>query len=156
MKVIFVCLGNICRSPAAEAVFKSLVEKQGLSDKISIDSAGIIGVHSGEKADQRMIRHALDRGYVIDSISRKFNPHNDFSEFDMIIGMDNQNISDLKSSSVNDSDYKKIYRMSQFLSDHYDKEIPDPYYAGNEGFKYVLDLIEDACSGLLEKLKKVL
>lgn len=156
MKVVFVCLGNICRSPAAEAVFKSMVEKEGLSDKISIDSAGIIGVHSGEKADRRMIRHALERGYVVDSISRKFNPRKDFNEFDMIIGMDDQNISDLKSSSGNDSNRKKIFKMSQFLTKHYDKEIPDPYYGGNEGFNHVLDLLEDACHGLLEKLKREL
>lgn len=154
MKVIFVCLGNICRSPAAEAVFKSMVKDEGLLDKIIIDSAGIIGMHSGEKADRRMIRHALERGYVVDSISRKFNPNIDFSEFDMIIGMDDQNISDLILSSRNESDRKKIYRMAQFLKSHFDKEIPDPYYGGNDGFNHVLDLLEDACSSLLEKVKK--
>jgi protein-tyrosine phosphatase len=154
MKVIFVCLGNICRSPAAEAVFKSKVKEEGLSDKIMVDSAGIIGMHSGEKADRRMIRHALDRGYVVDSISRKFNPNSDFSDFDMIIGMDDQNVSDLILSSRNESDRKKIYRMAQFLKNHFDKEIPDPYYGGIEGFNHVLDLLEDACYGLLEKVKK--
>jgi len=154
MKVVFVCLGNICRSPAAEAVFKFMVLKEKLSDKISIDSAGIIGVHSGEKADRRMIRHAFERGYIVDSISRKFNPTKDFNEFDMIIGMDDQNISDLHSLARNDSDRKKIHKLSQFLTKHYDKEIPDPYYGGDEGFNHVLDLLEDACKGLLEKLKR--
>lgn len=152
-KVLFVCLGNICRSPAAEAVFKHLVKKDTMDNEVEVDSAGIIGYHSGEKADRRMIDHAFKRGYKVESISRKFDPVKDFKKYDYIIGMDDKNISDLLMLSTSDNEREKIYRMSDFLSYYDEKEIPDPYYGGPEGFEHVLNLLEDGCEGILKKIK---
>lgn len=144
-------MGNICRSPSAEAVFTSLAEKKGLSGQFEIDSAGTGGWHVGNPADQRMQSHAIKRGYNLTSIARKFDPNTDFDHFDYIIGMDNENIQSLKRIARNANDREKIYKMMNFsLNSKYD-EVPDPYYGGEKGFELVLDLLEDACNGLLEE-----
>ncbi len=152
-KVLFVCLGNICRSPSAEAVFTGIVKKEGLAGKFEIDSAGTSGWHAGEPADRRMQGHALKRGYDLTSISRKFNPASDFDHFDLIIGMDDENINALKSMARNSDDTAKIHKMTDFVREWNYNEVPDPYYGGEEGFELVLDLLEDSCEGLLENLK---
>jgi protein-tyrosine phosphatase len=151
-KIVFVCLGNICRSPSAEGVFKHLVEFNGVAGQFEIDSAGTNAYYVGEGADRRMISHAAKRGYNLTSKSRKFNPNIDFDYFDMIIGMDNENISVLKSKARTEADLQKIYKMTDFRKEYNYDEIPDPYYGGAEGFELVLDLLEDACEGLLEKI----
>lgn len=151
-KILFVCLGNICRSPSAEAVFTGIVKNRGLSHLFEIDSAGTSGWHAGEPADKRMKSHAVKRGYDLTSISRKFNPNFDFDYFDMIIGMDDENIQTLKKMSRNKSDLDKIHKMTDFRITGQYNEIPDPYYGGHEGFELVLDLLEDSCEGLLIKL----
>lgn len=151
-KILFVCLGNICRSPSAEAVFTGTVKNRGLSHLFEIDSAGTSGWHAGEPADKRMKSHAVKRGYDLTSISRKFNPNSDFDYFDMIIGMDDENIQTLKKMSRNKSDLDKIHKMTDFRITGQYNEIPDPYYGGHEGFELVLDLLEDSCEGLLIKL----
>jgi protein-tyrosine phosphatase len=151
-KVLFVCLGNICRSPSAEAVFTGIAKKEGLAGKFEIDSAGTSGWHAGEPADRRMQKHAVERGYNLTSISRKFDPEKDFAHFDIIIGMDDQNIEALKSMARNDEDLAKIHKMTSFAKEWNYNEVPDPYYGGEEGFELVLDLLEDSCKGLLEKL----
>lgn len=151
-KIVFVCLGNICRSPSAEGVFKHIVEHHGLSGQFEIDSAGTQAYHVGEGADKRMISHAAKRGYKLTSIARKFNPNTDFDYFDLIIGMDNENISVLKSKTRTAADIQKIHKMTDFRKEYKYDEIPDPYYGGAEGFELVLDLLEDSCEGLLEKL----
>ncbi|WP_291861616.1 low molecular weight protein-tyrosine-phosphatase [Marinilabilia sp.] len=151
-KILFVCLGNICRSPSAEAVFKGYIEKEGLNDKFFIDSAGITDYHAGAPADARMQRHAIKRGYNLDSISRPVNPATDFREFDMIIGMDNQNMRDLEQLAAGTGAVTKIFKMTDFCSNCPHDEVPDPYYGGNDGFELVLDLLESACGGLLNFL----
>lgn len=151
-KILFVCLGNICRSPGAEAVFTGIVKNRGLNHLFEIDSAGTSGWHAGEPADRRMKSHGLKRGYDLTSISRKFNPNTDFEYYDMIIGMDNENIQTLKRMARNQNDLNKIFKMTDFRKVHKYDEIPDPYYGGDAGFELVLDLLEDSCEGLLEKI----
>lgn len=153
-RILFVCLGNICRSPSAEAVFTGMVNKKGLSDQFEIDSAGTGGWHVGEPADRRMQKHAVKRGYDLTSISRKFNPEMDFDRFDLIIGMDDENALSLKNMARSEDDLRKIKKMTDFSKEWSYTEVPDPYYGGEDGFELVLDLLEDACKGLLEKTKK--
>ena len=156
MHLLFVCLGNICRSPAAEAVMAGKIKTAGWSDSIVCDSAGIIGYHSGERSDSRMIKHALRRGYNLTSLSRKVKPETDFEYFDMIIGMDDQNIKDLNSLARSDAHRKKIFRMTDFCTNSKYNHVPDPYYGDAEAFELVLNILEDACSGLIAHLEKQL
>lgn len=151
LRLLFVCLGNICRSPSAEGVMKKLVKESGLEHEIEIDSAGILGIHQGELPDPRMRKHASKRGYTLDSRSRPVKIA-DFYNFDLIIGMDDRNIQDLKKLAPDVESSAKIRRMSEYLSTHTYDHIPDPYYGGAEGFELVLDLLEDACTGLLEAI----
>lgn len=151
--VLFVCLGNICRSPAAESVFKKMVQDQKWTSHFFIDSAGIAGHHEGEEADPRTIQHAKLRGYNVTSISRPFHKDVDFNEFEYIIVMDNKNYSDLMEIDSNKDFINKIYKMTQFCTRQNVKEVPDPYYGGPESFEQVMDILEDACQGLLEKIK---
>lgn len=151
-KILFVCLGNICRSPSAEGVFKHIIESRGLAGFFEVDSAGTHAYHVGEPADKRMKAHASKRGYQLTSISRKFEPNIDFDYFDLIIGMDDENIRNLKIKARNDADLMKIHKMTDFRKTFNYSEIPDPYYGGAEGFELVIDLLEDSCEGLLEKL----
>lgn len=150
-KILFVCLGNICRSPSAEAVMKMLVKDAGLDNYIEVDSAGIMGYHEGERADQRMRAHASRRGYVLDSISRPVRT-TDFYDFDLIIGMDDRNIDDLKRKAPDLESVAKIHQMTEYSRNKLYDHVPDPYYGGASGFELVLDLLEDACGGLLETI----
>lgn len=151
-KILFICLGNICRSPAAEGIMKHLVEKAGREDEFLIDSAGISGYHRGDLPDRRMREHAARRGYDLTHRSRPVRTE-DFYNFDWIIGMDDQNIEDLKDRAPSTEEWKKIHRMTEYCTRHTRADhVPDPYYEGYEGFEYVLDLLEDACAGLLEQL----
>lgn len=147
-------MGNICRSPSAEAVFTDLVKHKGLEHLFEIDSAGTLAYHAGEPADKRMSRHASKRGYRLTSIARKFSAANDFDRFDFIIGMDDENIRSLKNMARSETDLQKIFKMTDFQKEWSYDEIPDPYYGGEEGFELVLDLLEDSCKGLLEKVTK--
>lgn len=150
-KILFVCLGNICRSPAAEGVFSHLVEKEGLSNQFEIDSCGIIGFHEGEKADIRMRDHALKRGIELTSISRQFKSQ-DFKKFDLIIAMDGRNFKDLRELDSTGSYTDKIKMFCEYCSQREETEVPDPYYGGADGFEQVLDIVEDASRGLLKSL----
>lgn len=154
-KILFVCLGNICRSPSAEAVMKKLVKEAGLEKQIEIDSAGLIGYHQGERADPRMRAHAARRGYTLDSISRPVRM-DDFEEFDLIVGMDDQNIDHLKQKAPDWESVEKIHQMTEFSRNKLYDYVPDPYYSGDDGFELVLDLLEDACAGLLAYCKQYL
>lgn len=152
MKILFVCLGNICRSPMAEGVMLRLVKEVGLEDKYQIDSAGTAGYHEGELPDSRMREHASKRGYKLVHRSRPVRTE-DFYDFDLIIGMDDNNISNLKRMAPSPFEQQKIHRMTEYCIRYQADHVPDPYYGGSSGFEYVIDLLEDACTGLLEKLK---
>lgn len=154
IKVLFVCMGNICRSPAAEGIFKKLVAVEKLENNISADSAGTIEYHANELPDERMRRHGQTRGYTFDSRARQFNPKKDFDEFDFIITMDNENYSDIMALDNKQMYKNKIIKMADFISDKNIKEVPDPYYSGSEGFEYVLNLLEDGTKNLLAKVKE--
>jgi protein-tyrosine phosphatase len=152
-RVLFVCLGNICRSPAAEAIFRSKVIEKGEDLIDEIDSAGLNGYHNGEMADSRMIRAAKRRGYNITSISRKFNPDIDFDKFDLIIGMDDFNIKELRKLAKRAGEISKISKMTDFADGKSYGEVPDPYYGGDDGFDKVLDILENCSDGLIAKLR---
>lgn len=146
-RVLFVCLGNICRSPAAEAIFKVYAERAGLN--IDVDSAGTSGWHEGEKADQRMRTTAKERGYTITSLSRPFDSKKDFDSFDLIVPMDGQNYTDLRNMAKTREEADKIQPISQFIQSTGTTFIPDPYYGGNSGFHTVTDLLEEASTQLV-------
>lgn len=153
-QVLFVCLGNVCRSPSAEAVFNALIEKYELQFDLQCDSAGTDAYHSGDQADYRMKQFAHKRGYRLTSISRRVNPTHDFDRFDYIIGMDKQNVRDLKALARNENDRKKITLITDYCSDKKYNSVPDPYYGGASGFELVLDILEDACEGLIRELQE--
>ncbi|MDL2322740.1 low molecular weight phosphotyrosine protein phosphatase [Bacteroidales bacterium OttesenSCG-928-A17] len=147
-KILFVCMGNICRSPAAEGIMKAKLKEKGLENLFRIDSAGIYGYHEGELPDSRMRAHAARRGYDLASRSRPV-VYDDFFDFDLILGMDDSNISDLNRKAPDEESRKKIRRMTDFCRNFPDDHVPDPYYGGASGFEKVLDLLEDAIEGLI-------
>lgn len=149
-RVLFVCLGNICRSPTAEAVFRHKVQAQGLP--IDIDSAGTHGYHIGSPPDKRSQAVAEARGYSCKGLKCRKVESADFERFDYILAMDNSNLEDLKGMS--DSSYHDKIRLLLSFSSSKHQEVPDPYYGGKQAFELVLDLIEDACDGLLAHIKQ--
>lgn len=152
VKVLFVCMGNICRSPAAEGVFRHYVRQLGHEDRISIDSAGTIGFHTGSPADSRMQAAAKKRGYRLESRARQVSV-DDISAFDLIVAMDHDNLRYLKAITGDDTGH--IHLLGSFLPECSPNDVipavPDPYYGGNDGFERVLDMIESACPGLLQE-----
>lgn len=150
IRVLFVCLGNICRSPAAQGVLQQIVDREGRSADWIIDSAATSDYNIGRQPDQRMLRAARRRGLELDHVCRQVSER-DFDRFDVIVAMDENNRRNLKALAPTPEAEKKIVLMADFLSEplrrHHDY-IPDPYYEGAEGFELVLDLIEDACQNL--------
>jgi len=154
IRLLFVCLGNICRSPAAEGIMAGIVEKNDLQDIIEVDSAGTSGWHEGDLPDERMRSHGEKRGYDFCSRARKFR-RSDFDDFDYIIVMDQNNYTTVKSMASSPEQAGKIHLMTDYAVQYSSQdEIPDPYYGGSSGFELVLDLLEDACEGLLQSIKK--
>lgn len=153
-RILFVCLGNICRSPAAEGMLQTLIDREGLGNLVEVDSAGTYGGHAGERADSRMRRAAASRGIELTHRSRQVREE-DFKRFDMVIAMDDNNYEALFRLAPDREAQFKIYRFREFLRHHPDwSYIPDPYYEGHEGFELVLDLLEDGCATLLEEIRK--
>ena len=150
-RILFVCLGNICRSPAAEAVFKHLIKLKGIEDQFVIDSAGTGDWHVGELADKRMRAAAEKRGIEMTSRARQIRKE-DFKEFDLIIAMDDSNVANIKKIVVDQDDINKIKKMTDYQSDKSVTIVPDPYFGGDEGFEYVLDLVSEASKGLINDL----
>jgi len=154
IRILFVCLGNICRSPSAEAVFRAYAEKKGEGGRFEIDSAGTSDYHEGQPADSRMMEHASKRNYHLTSISRPFRPETDFDHFDYIIAMDKENLNDLRFMARNRSDLNKLRLMTDFSIRCNYPSVPDPYYGGSDGFELVLDILEDASEGLYNKISR--
>jgi len=151
IRVLFVCLGNICRSPAAEGVFLHLIEQQGLRDAFEVDSAGTGGWHVGKAADPRMRSAAARRGLQLPSRARQLQPA-DLTRFDHILTMDADNLSAVLALARRHESSARIAPITEHCRRLRASEVPDPYYGGAEGFDQVLDLLEDACSGLLQTL----
>jgi len=152
IKVLFVCMGNICRSPTAEGVFRHIVEKEGLDDWISTDSAGTHAYHIGEQPDLRSQQTARKRGIDLSDLRGRKAVSQDFTEFDYILAMDNDNYHLLQQLSPNGDD-EKLKLFLEFSKDYSETEVPDPYYGGDQGFEHVFDLVESASYGLLEDIK---
>ena len=153
-KVLFVCMGNICRSPSAEAVFRQIVEQNRLADVISIDSAGTHAYHIGETPDSRSQIAAQQRGIDM-SLQRARKVHStDFEQFDYILAMDHSNYYDLMHLAKTESQRQKIALFMDFAEAWQETEVPDPYYGGGRGFEQVLDQVEAASQGLLQTILK--
>ena len=150
--VLFVCMGNICRSPTAEGVFRHFVDEAGLTDKVSVDSAGTHAYHTNEPADRRASAAAERRGYSLSDIRARRIEDDDFEHFDFVVAMDRDNLAML----VDQADAAHHHKISLFLehSSGHEDEVPDPYYGGAAGFERVLDLVEEASRGLLETLQQ--
>ena len=153
--LVFVCMGNICRSPAGENIFRHHVKQAGLSEKIICDSAGTIGMHAGKKPDERMSKTILQRGYNVTGAARQFTTQ-DFEAFDLILTMDHENYQNVSQLAKNDEDLAKVKPFTDFCYHHDHDEVPDPYYGGAAGFELVADLIEDGSKGLLDFVKEQL
>jgi len=151
-KILFVCLGNICRSPLAEGVFLRLMEERKVQEQFEIDSAGMLNCHIGNLPDGRMRHHAKKRGYELVHHARQVTS-SDFEEFDLIVGMDDCNIDALKELAPTLEDMKKIVRMTDFCKHSDIDHVPDPYYGGTGGFEQVIDIVEDACEGLISSIQ---
>ena len=151
--ILFVCLGNICRSPAADGIMHHIVEERGLSGRIGIDSAGTYAGHTGELPDARMRRAAARRGYDLGHRARQIREE-DFDRFDMIVVMDDMNYENVHRLAPSRRAAETIFRMREFFRRHSRWDhVPDPYYEGAEGFELVLDMLEDGCGGILEYLE---
>jgi protein-tyrosine phosphatase len=148
-KILFVCMGNICRSPAAEGVFRTLVANAGREAEFRIDSAGTHGYHVGHPPDSRMLAAARARGYLLDSRARRLDPA-DFDRFEWIVAMDDDNYADI--SAMHTGGGARVVRMVDYCERLTPTEVPDPYYGGPAGFEEVLDILEDACASLLRRL----
>jgi len=153
--VLFVCLGNICRSPAGENIFRHQVKKAGLDNLIHIDSAGTHDYHPGKSPDKRMTQTLNNRGIPVTGRARQINTQ-DFSDFDLILTMDSDNYAQVEALAGDPESMKRVNRFTDFCEDpdHQVADVPDPYYGENEGFELVADMIEDGGRQLLEDIQK--
>jgi len=156
-KVLFVCTGNICRSPTAEGVFRQIVEHAGLGDVISVDSAGIGSWHVGDPPDARAVETALNNGVDITSLRARKVVRDDFKDFDLIIALDSTHLralEEMRPGFSPDHDRAVLDLMMRFAPQYGTEDVPDPYYGGKDGFQNVFDMIKSACEGLLNHIRE--
>lgn len=154
VKVLFVCLGNICRSPTAHGIFQKMLADAGLSDRVLVDSAGTAAWHIGKSPDARSTEHAKMRGYDLTPLRARQAISADFDQFDYVLAMDKENLSNLQGICPNGAKSAPQLFLYEFSQNFEELEVPDPYYGGEGGFEHVLDLVEDACLGLLADIRK--
>jgi len=155
VKLLFVCMGNICRSPTAEAVMRALVAREGLEGEFEIDSAGTGAWHVGDPPDRRSTAAAAERGIVMRGAARQV-ADADFDHYDLILAADEQYVAALRGRAPDDAAAEKVKLLREFdpkSVERGDLEVPDPYYGGPDGFEHVLDLVQDACEGLLDHVR---
>jgi protein-tyrosine phosphatase len=152
MRILFVCMGNICRSPTAEGVMRRLVAEAGLADRVEIDSAGIGDWHVGRPPDERATEAARLRGLALAGTARQVRP-DDFERFELLIAMDRANARALLGWAPDEESAEKVRLLREFDPSATDLDVPDPYYGGDHGFETVLDMVEAACRGLLDELR---
>ncbi len=156
VRVLFVCLGNICRSPTAEGVMRAQLAEAGLDDRVEVDSAGTGSWHVGHPPDERSVATAAERGIVIEGAARRVVPE-DLDTFHFVVAMDRENLADLKAMAASDEHHEKLVLLREL--DHEARQlgeldVPDPYYGGDAGFTHVLDVVEAGCQGLLERVRE--
>ncbi len=151
VRLLFICMGNICRSPAAEIIFRKMVENAGLENQFQIDSAGTIGYHEGNPPDPRMSAHLENRGYCVGGRSRPLRKA-DLENFDLLITMDEENLADTLRLDSEGKFHRKVKPFVAYLRENEAARIPDPYRGDDQGFTHVIDLLEDGCAVLLEQL----
>lgn len=153
MRLCFVCLGNICRSPMAEGVFKHLASQNGQGQKFHVESAGLGAWHVGEPADARAQRTALSHGVSLASVAQQFRP-GDFSRFDLILALDSELYTDLLRLARTEADRARVHLLREYDPQATtNRDVPDPYYGDQRGFEYAYELIERACRNLLHELQ---
>jgi protein-tyrosine phosphatase len=152
LAVLMVCLGNICRSPTAEAVLRTKLDAAGIGGRVRVDSAGTYAGHAGEPPDERAQGHARRRGYAMSAQRARGLSREDFERFDLILAMDRQNLADLERRCPTAARAKLALLMAYGMGHRRQAEVPDPYSGGAAGFESVLDLVEDACDGLVAEL----
>jgi protein-tyrosine phosphatase len=153
VSVLFVCMGNICRSPTAEGVFRKIISEAGLDDSVHSDSAGTHAYHTGEPPDRRARAAAERRGISLEHLRARRIVESDFEVFDFILAMDQDNLMNLRDAAA-DEHHGKLHLFLDFATAGHHTEVPDPYYGGSSGFEKVLDLVEEASQGLLEAVRK--
>ncbi|QCB47463.1 low molecular weight protein-tyrosine-phosphatase [Hydrogenophaga sp. PAMC20947] len=154
-RVLFVCMGNICRSPTAHGVFETMVVRAGLGKRVQVDSAGTHSYHAGATPDARSQEHALKRGYDLSGQRARQLRASDFDDFDLVLAMDWDNLA-LAQAMCPPQHVRKLRRLAEFFEQHDSAVVPDPYLGGTQGFEDVLDLVEDGCTGLLRHVQQQL
>ena len=155
MRLLFVCLGNICRSPTAEGTMRRLVSEAGLEGEIELDSAGTGAWHVGSRPDARATAAARARGTILEGRARKVTPK-DFEDFDLVLAMDRENLRELRALARDEAEASKVHLLTEFdpnIAEGEEVDVPDPYYGGEDGFEEVLDLVEASCEGLLAQIR---
>ncbi|KUF41017.1 phosphotyrosine protein phosphatase [Comamonas kerstersii] len=151
--ILMVCMGNICRSPTAHGVMRDMIRRKGWEDRLQVDSCGTHAYHVGEAPDLRSQKHALQRGYDLSNLRARQLTREDFVRFDLVLVMDHENMARAQALCP-PTQRQKLHRLTEFCQEIRSAVVPDPYYGGDQGFEHVLDLIEDACQGVLRHIER--